>query len=424
VKIVHLATLDTGNGAAIAAYRLHRGLRQLGAASQMFVAEKLTDDQSVIRFQPPGDLASRLRRRLRRAHIGRSLARHGRRAGLEAFSDDRSVHGGEVVAQIPAGDIINVHAMLDFVDYRAFFTGIPRDAAVVRTMHDMSFFTGGCHAAGDCERYTERCGACPQLRSTQERDLSRDIWERKEAALRAVRPDALHVVAPSTWLAREARRSRLLRDVPVTVIPNALDTEAFAPRDRGWAREVLGIPPAAHVALFVAEPITRRLKGFAVLAQALEGMQAANLVLVSVGSGRPPVALDVPHINLGQIRQERLMSVVYSAADVLVVPSSQEAFGLTAVEAMACGTPVVAFAVGGLVDTVRPGITGVLAPAHDVAALRDAIRDLLDRPAARTEMAASCRRVAVEEYALPVQARRYRELYGALLTRPRPRPAS
>jgi glycosyltransferase involved in cell wall biosynthesis len=142
-----------------------------------------------------------------------------------------------------------------------------------------------------------------------------------------------------------------------------------------------------------------------------------NLLLVSVGSGQPPVRVDVPHLHLGQIGLERLLSLVYSAADVLVIPSLQEAFGLTALEATACGTPVIGFAVGGIVDTVRPGITGLLVPPRDVTALRDAIRDLLQDPARRGEMAVNCRRIAVEQYALEIQAQRYIEFYRTILTR-------
>jgi glycosyltransferase involved in cell wall biosynthesis len=107
---------------------------------------------------------------------------------------------------------------------------------------------------------------------------------------------------------------------------------------------------------------------------------------------------------------------VYSAADVFVIPSSQEAFGLTALEATACGTPVVGFAVGGIVDTVRHGTTGLLVPPGDVEALRAAIRSLLETPATREAMAVNCRRVAVAEYTLETQARRYAQLYRAIQT--------
>jgi glycosyltransferase involved in cell wall biosynthesis len=420
LKVVHVATVDAGNGAAIGAYRLHRGLRGQAIDSKMFVSQKLTDDPDVVVFRPSRDLVSRLRRRVRRELITRSMKRYGhaRSPDLETFSDDRSQHGADVVTQLPAADVVNVHAMLDFVDYRAFLARVPARTPVVRTLRDMSFFTGGCHANGGCDRYIARCGACPQLGSSSDRDLSRRIWERKQAAFNHVAVGRLHIVATSTWMAREAKHSGLLRDFPLTIIPNALDIDAFRPRDRAWARDVLGIPAAARVVLFVADPLSRRLKGFARLAQALEALRhTPNIFLVSVGSGRPPVNVPVPHLHLGPIRHERLLSVVYSAADVFVIPSSQEAFGQTAIEAIACGTPVVGFAVGGIVDTVRPGVTGLLAPAEDVAALGEAISSLIDDPVARAKLAANCRRIATEEYALEIQAQRYADLYRSLLAR-------
>jgi glycosyltransferase involved in cell wall biosynthesis len=420
-----VATVDAGNGAAIGAYRLHRGLRRLGIDSKMFVSQKLTADPDVVPFQPPRDFASRVRRRLRRELLTRTMNRyrHARSPDGETFSDDRSEHGADVVGQLPAADVVNVHAMLDFIDYRAVLARVARDIPVVRTLRDMSFFTGGCHANGGCDRYTARCGACPQLGSRDERDLSRRIWERKKTAFTRLEAGRLHIVATSTWMAREARRSSLLGDFPLSIIPNALDTDAFRPRDRAAARDVLGISASARVVLFVADPLTRRLKGFAQLAQALEALRhMPDLLLVSVGSGRPPVNVSVPHLHLGPIRHERLLSMIYSAADVFVIPSSQEAFGQTAIEAIASGTPVVGFAIGGILDTVRPGVTGLLAPPQDVRALAEAISALLEDPAARAKLAVNCRRIAIEEYALEVQAQRYADLYRSLLTADR-RPA-
>lgn len=414
MKVVHLSNFDDGDGASIAAYRLHWGLLRLGHDSTMLVAEKRTEDPTVQPFEPPRDLFSRLRRRLRREQITRSLARYrnSRPTGYELFSDDRTPHGGDLLAQLPAADVINVHVIRLFADYQAFFTVVPQRTPVVRTLHDMNFFTGGCHTDEGCGRYTERCGACPQLGSRKAKDLSHRIWQRKHAALSSVEPDRLHIVAPSRWLANEAKRSSLLQRLPITVIPFGLDTEDFSPRDQVLARGMLGIPQDARVVLFVAEPITRRIKGFALLAQALNGLDdLASLLLLSVGSGRPPVKVQIPHLHLGYIRNNRLRALVYSAADVFVVPSLQENFPLTALEALACGTPIVGFAVGGIPEIVRTGSTGQLVPAGDVAALGITIRDLLRDPARRAQMAAECRRTAVQEYALERQVRRYLELY-------------
>jgi glycosyltransferase involved in cell wall biosynthesis len=114
------------------------------------------------------------------------------------------------------------------------------------------------------------------------------------------------------------------------------------------------------------------------------------------------------------------MSLVYSAADIFVIPSLQDNFPQTALEATACGIPVIGFAVGGIPEIVRPGVTGCLVPPQDVIALRGAISDLLKNPTRRAEMAIHCRQIAVKEYALQVQAKRYGELYQEILVGQRP----
>jgi glycosyltransferase involved in cell wall biosynthesis len=105
------------------------------------------------------------------------------------------------------------------------------------------------------------------------------------------------------------------------------------------------------------------------------------------------------------------LSLLYSAADVFVIPSVQEAFGQTALEAMACGTPVVGSAVGGIPEIVQDNVTGWLVPAASPDALREAILKLLHDSEKRAQMSANCRRVVLENYTLEAQANRYENLY-------------
>ncbi len=415
---MHLSTNDVSGGAARAAYRLHSGLRSIGCDSTMFVMHKRSSESTVKAFTPSVDWVSRLRYRLRQVRLMLSLGRYrtSRPVGYELFSDDRTRYGAALLEQLPSCDIVNLHWVARFVDYRPFFARVPRHTPVVWTLHDMNAFTGGCHYDYGCGRYRERCGACPQLGSDDEQDLSRRVWERKHRAFAQVEPGRLHIVTPSRWLAREAEQSTLLERFPISVIPNSLDTDVFAPREREVARAALEIPRDANVVLFASDSVENKRKGFTLLAKALSGLNApSNLFLVSLGSGEPNLEGSVPHLHLGHIGNDRLLALVYSAADLFVIPSLQEAFGLTALEAIACGTPVVGFDVGGIPDMVRPGVTGLLAPSQDVTALRAAIVELLQDPARRAEMSANCRRIAVEEYALEIQAKRYVDLYEKML---------
>jgi glycosyltransferase involved in cell wall biosynthesis len=183
-----------------------------------------------------------------------------------------------------------------------------------------------------------------------------------------------------------------------SIIPNGLDVRDFAPRDKLFSRDFFDLPPDAKVVLFAADSTATVRKGFAYLSEALQGMaDVPNLLLVSVGGGQPKLT-GVPHRHLGRIKDDRVLSLAYSAADVYVIASLQESFGQTVTESMACGTPVVGFASGGIVDMVRPGVTGLLAPTRDVGALREAVKAALLDTATRAEMGQNCRRIAVAEY--------------------------
>ena len=418
MKIVHLNRSDILGGAARAAYRLHGGLSKQGYDSSMFVSHKGSNDPSVKCFALPVDFLSRMRRALLRELIWRDFMRYknSRRSGDVSFSDCRSEHGAALLRQLPHSEVIHLHWIAGFVDYRSFLARVPNHIPIVWTLHDMNPFTGGCHYTEDCRRFVESCGECPQLGSNKVRDLSRWIWKQKQKIFDQIDPERLHVVALCRWMAAEVKCSSLLGRFNVTIIANGLDTDLFSPRNRAVAREAFQIPENARVVLFVAHSIVDRRKGFTLLAEALAGMGGIDdLFLLSLGEGKPALKVEIPHLHLGYINNERMLSLVYSAADVFVIPSLQEAFGQTALESMACGTPVVGFDVGGIPDFVRHGKTGLLAPLRDVRELRSAIVELLQDPAKRDEMAAHCRRVAEKEYSYQVQVRRYVDLYKAIL---------
>lgn len=417
MKIVHLSTHDVAGGAARAAYRLHTGLRRLGHDSLMFVRQRHSYDPDVIAYRPASDLPTRLRRRWRRAQLGRDSAPYhaSQPSGYDRFHEDRTRFGADLIAQLPRGDVVNLHWISDYVDCDSFFSRVPHQTPVVWTLHDMNPFTGGCHYDLGCGRYVDGCGACPQLGSRTERDLSHQVFQRKRRVFERIDPGRLHLVALNYWMAAEVRRSVLLRRFPVTVIPNGLDTEVFAPRERALARDVLGLAREARVVLFVATSVDSRRKGFALLAETLREMgDLPGLHLLSLGTGQPAVDPGIPHVHLGTVQNERLLSLVYSAADLFVIPSLQDNLPNTVLEALACGSPVVGFEVGGIPEMVRHGVTGLLVRAGDTAALSEAIRDLLEDEARRLEMAARCRGVILGEHTLQAQAGRYVELYQTI----------
>ncbi len=194
----------------------------------------------------------------------------------------------------------------------------------------------------------------------------------------------------------------------------------FKPRDRRFSREVLGISQESKVILFVSNGLHTHLKGFKHLVGALEEhgvLREWKVFLLCLGFGSSPAFERFPHAHIPSMTNDRSLSMVYSAADVFVLPSLADNLPNTMLEALACGTPVVGFATGGIPEGVRPGVTGFLAKTGDTAELRSAILEILGNDVKRMEMSANCRRMALAEYDLGLQTSRYVELYTEMLRR-------
>lgn len=384
----------------------------------MLALYKTSSDPSVVQFVPPMDIATRLRRRLKRRLLeGTRDEVSDRHLGSTFFSDDRSQHNADVLRQLPVSDVLNLHWVASFIDYRALFRELPVGLSVVWTLHDMNSFTGGCHYDEACGKFQQRCGECPQLGSSSPNDLSSQVWLRKREAFSSRGGRNMRLVTPSRWLADEVAKSSLFSGRAVTVIPYGVDTECFQPRDRQLARQKHGIPTEAKTILFVADSTVERRKGLKILLDAIAGLEnSEEYVFLAIGHKLEDQRLNQRCRMIGYLDDETALSFVYSAADVFVIPSLQDNLPNTAIEAMACGIPTIGSKVGGVPEIVRDGLTGVLVEGGNAQALAGAIGALASDAERRKEMSANCRRIAVQEYALEVQARRYVELYASLLS--------
>jgi glycosyltransferase involved in cell wall biosynthesis len=417
LKITHFSTWDTAGGAARAAYRLHQSLLALGQNSRMAALIKSSRDDTVTQFSPSMQWPVRVQRGLRRRYLERTAARlNSLPAGATIFTDDRSQYTSEPASMAGSSDVINLHWVAGFIDHTHFFRALPPNLPVVWTLHDMNAFTGGCHYSFDCDAFTRSCGSCPQLSSQRGDDLSSRVWLRKHRAYESQASSRIQFVTPSRWLAAEVRRSGLLNSSPVSVIPYSLDTEKFRPRDCTSARQRFGIPAEAKVVLFVADWAAEKRKGLSLLFDALRKLAHINdLCIVMLGRKAAGLQPDARCIQLEFIEDEEAMSYLYSAADIFVIPSVQDNFPNTALEALACGVPTVAFHVGGVPEIVANGCTGVTVRPGDSEALARAIEDLLADPGRRASLSRESRRVALEEFSLEIQARFYLELYESLV---------
>lgn len=413
MKTLHLNTNDISGGAARAAFRLHKGLQDIGVDSRMLVQFKLGDDVSVI---CPDSKWTK----------GIALLRPTLDAlPLKLYSGWNGT--GFSLAYLPEGvaskcatinpDIVHLHWVAD--GFLRIDTLRKFRKSVVWTLHDMWAFTGGCHYDESCGRYKKSCGACPQLKSEKQNDLSRWVWKRKKKAWQGL---DMTIVTPSRWLAECARSSFLFRNHRVEVIPNGLDIKCYKPLNKKLVRDVLGLPQDKKLILFGAMVVfSEPRKGFQFLEPALQNLAqngwSDRAELIVFGASEPVNSPDfeLKAHYLGRLYDDISLAMLYAAADVFVLPSIQDNLPNTIMESFACGTPVVAFDATGVKDIVDHKINGYLAKAKDLNDFADGIQWVLADPERCVRLGKKAREKAAKEYALEVQAQRYRDLYEEIL---------
>ena len=409
IRVLHLSESDVDNGGARAAHRLHQGLRSLGSPSQMLVRAKFGNDSAVIREQ---SLLTKVSPPLSGLPLRLYPKRPGGMFSTQLIPD---VFAKRVQQYNP--DIVHIHAICN--GYLQIETLRKFQKPLVWTLHDMWPFTGGCHYNQDCDHYQKSCGSCPQLGSTRHQDLSHWTWKRKANAWKDLN---LTLVATTSWMAECARSSSLFKDTRIEIIPLGLDTDKYKPHNRHFAREALGLPQDKHLVLFGAIGGTSdRRKGFHLLQPALQQLSESGwsdqIELVIFGASQPetPVDLGFKTHYVGRLNDDLSLSMVYSAADVMVVPSIQEAFGQTTSEAMSCGTPVVTFNATGSKDLVDHQQTGYLAVPFEVDDLAKGIIWVLEDRKRHQKLQFQARKKVLSEFTSALQAGRYLSLYKEIL---------
>lgn len=423
MKVLHISTYDVRGGAALAAYRLHRAMQKRpDCDSTMLVRTKDGHDPDVMQNVRSMAFLQRAKRKIERWQIEKDYKPYSKSLSkAEIFSDDRGL-AEDITENLKSFDIIQLHFVAQFFNYRHFFNSAPKTIPLVWRLSDMNPFTGGCHYDGDCGRFEKTCGCCPVLESRQEDDLSRAIWKRKKDTLRQLARERLHIVALNQWMAGQVKRSSLLRQFDCSVISNGVDLDDFKAINPVVAREALGIPSGYQVVAVVAYSVSIARKGFRPLLQALDSLKARrNLFLLVVGEPHQLPPLDLPALVLGPVQAMPYLRQIYSAADLFVISSLEDNQPNTVLEAMACGTPVVGFKTGGIPEMVEEGITGLLAPCGDIRGLARAIEYLLDHDQERQTMSTNSRRRVETAFSREGQVQQYIDLYSRLLLEHQPR---
>jgi glycosyltransferase involved in cell wall biosynthesis len=415
LRVVHLSYSDIVGGAARAMYALHQGLPRHGIDSHVVVGKKASGDATVHL------LSSRQRGMRGLPRRGAEWAAKELLARNATETCSFNLIGAPVQRDVNSlrPDVTHLHWIGDGFMRPAQVAALQRP--IVWTLWDMWPFTGGCHYSWGCRRFERSCGACPILGSRREYDVTRWTVRRKARTWRSA---DLNVVAVSQWLAKEARRSRLFRDARIEVIPPGVDVDRFKPVDRRLARSILDLPAERPIVAFIAlHPSQERRKGRTHLLEALGRLSSGRSepdgrpLLLEVGqtgardSGddRP---LPFPVMSLGRLNDDVSLALAYAASDLLVVPSVQEAFGRVAAEALACGTPVVAFRDTGVADAVEHGRTGYLAAFGSAKDLAAGMLFVLESD--EQILRANARDAAVRHFSIDAQAKSYSEFYSVI----------
>lgn len=411
-------------------YRLHQGLRKAGVESRVLVRDKKCADTDVIQAR---------------------LARDGQAADWKTEMDwlqsscidlNRSALSNtffslpdpawDLSAEPAVGDadVLHLHWITGFLSPVAIATLQQLGRPMVWTMHDQRPFTGGCHFSSGCTGYATDCACCLQL--------ANDRFGIPKAVLADARQQIdtqrIQLVCPSRWLAESARQSALFRLAPIKVIPNGIDTRVFRPTPRPEAKQALGLAPDTVCFLFGADNADEKRKGLDLLLEALRLASSApdfrrkvkrkKVVFLAFGHmSRETEGLAVPIRRLGRLDSEAELVRAYSAADVFLLPSLEDNLPTTLIESMCCGTPAIAFGVGGVPEVISHKVNGWLVAAGNAAELAEAILALARNGRQRAQLGEHCREHTPGRFAVEEQARRYQTLYEGLCARTTPRRA-
>lgn len=408
-KIIHIASYVNG-GAGTAAYRIHEALLENGCDSAFLsldkAAEKMKGCYQLIK--PRESLFARLgyqfkklfpnRIEKQRNEIIKELQESYASLNCELaslpFSDFDLINHPKV----ESADIIHLHWITGIIDYPSFFTNIKKP--LIWTFHDMNPIKGLYHYEEDEMRNQKTSGR-----------LNKKVEEIKKESIKNCVPSLVYV-APSKWLFHKAAGSKLFGQCCGYHIEYTVNTEVFRPLDYNNLREQLFIPPEHTILLFVSQYINNYRKGFALLQLAMDSVQE-NVTLLIIGNATGFKMNNANIRILGKVEDNDLLCQYYCLADALILPSREDNLPNVMLEALACGTPILSFDVGGMASVISNYFNGLKAKEISVDGLVHIIKEfVIIRTTFNREV---IRNFAVSHFSPQFIASKYYEVYTSLL---------
>lgn len=393
MRILHLNTHASGGSYEYAAL-LCTTLAEQGVESRLLSKGSQPSEG-------PGPFFDRV---IRRSYVSLSTEPwHGTRRLLPPPAD----------AELAGIDVVHLHMVADWFDVPRWLETLPPETGVVISVHDMWHITGGCFLYRGCDRYVKEiapCNSCPILRWPANQLLATAAYSQK---LRVYPGREARIVANSRWLAEIAARSQIARACGgVRVIAPGIDTTIFKLQDKQVCRKHLALPEDAFVIVTGGASLNDTNKNARWLFEQLSRLpDLTNMIVVALGEGRVPVPQNLNVRFTGNIRRRDDLARFLAAADVFVSASLMETYGLTLVEAMACGTPVVAFRAGGIPEAAPDGQGGILCERQDAAALLKAVTNLRDSPQLRVRLGQLAHETAQSRNSATTFASKFAQLY-------------
>lgn len=421
MKVLLINTSESTGGAAIAAGRLMKSLNETGVDARMLVLHKTSGSDRVVSVGKPWQKKGTFL--WERLVIWTNNLFSRKNLFTVSIADS-----GFDVTRLPEfqeADLIHLHWINQgLLSLRGIRQILRSGKPVVWTMHDMWECTGICHHAHTCEFFKSECRNCRFLRFPGPHDLANRVFRKKQELFRDSR---FNIVAVSNWLAAQVRQSTLLKEMPLSVIPNTLSLAEFTPADKAQCRDELSLPGKKTI-VFGAARIDDPIKGFNLLLQSLRFLITTGkfapeeLHLILFGTIKHPETIlpqiPVSYTDFGRVTNVSLLSKIYSASDLAVSASYYETFGQTLIEAQACGCIPVSFGNSGQADLIRHKETGYLADYLSVESLAEGIRWAINKGPSEVSRE-NLRGNVLKNYSGDIVAGQYIRLYRQLIKKVR-----
>jgi len=434
--ILQVNARDVGGGAERVAAALSEAYRRRGLHAYLAVGHAFGDDRDVLRVSM-GEGHSQWYRSWRRIadKFGGAFRALDEWRGIESFHYPATYRLPDLPPHRP--DVIHAHNLHGgFFDLRAL-PWLSRHYPLVLTLHDAWLLSGHCSHSFDCERWRSGCGSCPDLTIYPElrRDETAYNWQRKREIYAQSR---LFVATPCNWLMQRVEQSMLAPAIVASkVIPNGVDTTIFKPSNKYAARKSLDIEPDARVLLFVASRMRENsFKDYETIRAAVrslvEGADGSSVLLLALGDAEESMQVDALPVRSISFESDPVkVARYYQAADLYLHAAGADTFPLSILEALACGTPVIATAVGGIPEQVKSlrgddqagrwpehpeqDATGMLVARGDSASMADAANMLLDNDYLRKQIARNAAQSARSRFDIEHQCDSYLNWYEEIL---------